>query len=240
MFAEDEAALLLRTGLRGRWLDPLVSRRIDGEPLETVLGWVAFAERRLVVRPGVFVPRRRTQLLARSAVAHTHPGSVLLELCCGVGPVAATVAGAASGVELHLADLDPVSLQCARLNVPRGHVHLSDLYDDLPVDLRGRVDVLAANAPYVPSEQLALMPPEARDHEPAIALDGGRDGVEVHRRIVAEAGEWLSAGGVLLIETSAAQAPLTSGAMAEAGFSAEVVLGDEVGGCVVVGTRTQP
>ena len=237
MFAEDEAVLLLKTGLRGRWLDSLVSRRVAGEPLETVLGWVAFAGRRLVVRPGVFVPRRRTHLLARAAAAHAHPGAVLLELCCGVGPVAAIVADDGEAAEVHLADVDEVALRCARVNVPRGRVHLSDLYADLPADLQGRVDVLAANAPYVPREQLALMPAEARDHEPTIALDGGKDGVEVHRRIVAGAGEWLSPSGVLLIETSAAQAPLTCAELFDAGFSTVVVTDREVDGCVVLGTR---
>ncbi len=130
--------------------------------LETVLGWVEFAGRRLVVAPGVFVPRRRTELLARVAASYAGPRSILLELCCGVAPVAAVVAAG----EVHASDVDPVALGCARRNVPHGHVHLSDLYDALPGVLRGRVDVLVANAPYVPTDRIALMPPEARDHEP--------------------------------------------------------------------------
>jgi release factor glutamine methyltransferase len=158
---------------------------------------------------------------------------VLLELCCGVGPVAATVAAG----EIHLSDLDPVALECARRNVPQGHVHLSDLYADLPVDLRGRLDVVAANAPYVPTDRIALMPPEARDHEQLMALDGGVDGVDLHRRIAADAPEWLAPGGVLVIETSPSQAPLTEGAMRGAGLVTEVVTDDDVGGCVVVGLR---
>ena len=98
------------------------------------------------------------------------PDSVLLELCCGVGPVAATV----DAGEIHLADLDPIALECARVNVPRGRAHLCDLYAALPVDLRGRIDVVAANAPYVPTGSILLMPHEARDHEHRRALDGGR------------------------------------------------------------------
>ncbi len=231
MFAEEEAALLLGSGHRGAGLEALVRRRLAGEPLETVLGWVAFAGRRLQVRPGVFVPRRRTELLARIAADRCGPGSVLLELCCGVGPVAATV----TAREIHLGDLDPVALECARVNVPHGHVHASDLYADLPGDLRGRVDVVAANAPYVPTDHIELMPPEAREHETAMALDGGADGVDLHRRIAAEASAWLAPGGVLLIETSRAQAPLTEGAMLAAGLATEVVTDDESGGCVVLG-----
>lgn len=233
MYAEDEAPLLLGTGRSGADLEALVARRAAGEPLETVLGWVEFAGRRLVVRPGVFVPRRRTELLARMAAAHCGPASVLLELCCGVGPVAAIVTAG----EVHLSDLDPVALACARVNVSHGHAHLCDLYADLPADLRGRVDVVVANAPYVPTQQIALMPPEAREHEPALALDGGTDGVDVHRRIAAQAPLWLDRGGVLLLETSPGQAPLTDRAMRDAGLSTETVVDDEVGGCVVIGLR---
>lgn len=231
VFAEDEAALLLGSGRRGADLEALVLRRVAGEPLETVLGWVGFAGRRLAVRPGVFVPRRRTELLARTAAARCGPGSVFLELCCGVGPVAATVGAG----EIHLGDLDPVALECARRNVPHGHVHLSDLYADLPAHLRGRVDVVAANAPYVPTDRIALMPPDARDHEQLLALDGGPDGVDVHRRIAAEAPDWLAVGGVLVIETSPSQAPLTEQAVRDAGLATEVLTDDEIGGCVVLG-----
>jgi release factor glutamine methyltransferase len=233
VFAEDEAALLLGSGADGADLEALVLRRIAGEPLETVLGWVAFGGRRLTVRPGVFVPRRRTELLARTAAEHCGAGTVLLDLCCGVGPVAATVPAG----EIHLGDLDANALECARINVPHGLVHLSDLYDDLPVDLRGRIDVVAANAPYVPTARIALMPPEARDHEQLLALDGGADGVDMHRRIAAEAPEWLAAGGVLIIETSPSQAPLTERAMHDAGLATEVLTDDDIGGCVVVGVR---
>jgi release factor glutamine methyltransferase len=233
VFAEEEAELLIGTDLTGASLEALVRRRIGGEPLETLLGWVAFAGRRLLVRPGVFVPRRRTELLARTAGEHARPDAVLLELCCGVGPVGATVRAA----EIHLGDVDPAALECARVNVPSGQVHLSDLYADLPATLRGRVNVLAANAPYVPSDQVALMPSEARDHEPGLALDGGPDGVDLHRRIAAQAMDWLSTNGVLVIETSVSQASLTAGAMHEAGFSSDVLTDPEIGACVVVGRR---
>lgn len=231
VFAEDEAALLLDTGHSGVSLEALVARRVAGEPLETVLGWVAFAGRRLTVRPGVFVPRRRTELLARTAAAHCTPTSVFLELCCGVGPVGASVGAG----EIHLGDLDAVALSCARVNVPSGHTHLSDLYGDLPAYLRRRIDVIAANAPYVPTDHIVLMPPEAREHELPMALDGGPDGVDLHRRIAAEAPSWLAPGGVLIIETSPAQAPLTEGAMRDAGLVTEVLIDESIGGCVVLG-----
>jgi release factor glutamine methyltransferase len=233
VFAEDEARLLVGTGLVDDALEELVARRLAGEPLETVLGWVDFAGRRLVVVPGVFVPRRRTELLARLAAEHADGSGILLELCCGVAPVAAVVPAAV----VHASDVDPAALECARRNVPHGTVHLSDLYAALPDALRGRVDVLVANAPYVPTDRIALMPPEARDHEPAVALDGGPDGADLHRRIARGAPDWLAPGGVLLVETSPAQAALTTGAMEEAGLDTDVRTDDALGGCVAVGVR---
>jgi release factor glutamine methyltransferase len=232
VWAEDEAALLVAEATGAR-LEDLVARRVAGEPLETVLGWVEFAGRRLTVRRGMFVPRRRTELLARVAADRLPPGGVLLELCSGVAPVAA-YAGAGAG-EVHVSDLDPAALACARENVPAAQAHLGDLYAALPADLAGRVDVLAANAPYVPSDGISTMPREARDHEPHAALDGGPDGVDMHRRIAAGAPGWLRPGGVLAIETGAGQAALTAAAMADAGLAPSVVRDEGLDATVVVG-----
>jgi release factor glutamine methyltransferase len=97
---------------------------------------------------------------------------------------------------------------------------------------------MAANAPYVPSEEIALMPPEARVHEPLSALDGGRDGLDIQRRVAAEAGEWLAPGGWLLIETSKHQSPYTAALVSAAGLDTYVRRDAEIGGTVVVGRRT--
>ncbi len=235
VWAEDEAALLVAAAGTADELDALVARRVGGEPLELVLGWVDFLGRRLVVAPGVFVPRRRTELLARTTLAHAAASVVVVEMCCGVAPVAACLDGTAA--EVHAADLSPTALACARRNAPGAVLHTGDLYDALPHDLRGRVGVLAANAPYVPTDRVASMPPEARDHEPRTALDGGSDGVDLHRRLAAGAAVWLAPGGVLLIETSPSQAPLTTAAMSAAGLATEVVVDDDIAGCVAIGTR---
>ncbi len=117
------------------------------------------------------------------------------------------LAAALNGVELYAVDVDPVAVRCARRNLPGGRVFEGDLYEPLPASLRGRVDVLVANAPYVPTEAVGLLPPEARTYEPRVALDGGADGLEVVRRVAAGAASWLTPGGHLLVETSADQAP---------------------------------
>lgn len=243
VFAEEEAAELTAAARGPGDLAALVARREAGEPLETVLGWAGFCGLRVAVEPGVFVPRQRTALLVEQAVARLHgvPGvPVVVDLCCGSGAVGLAVATAAGRTELHAADLDPVAVRCARRNLRPvgGRVHRGDLYAALPAGLRGRVDVLAVNAPYVPSAAVALLPPEAREAEPRGALDGGADGTDVQRRVAAHARAWLAPGGTLLIETSARQAPLTAAAVRAGGLAATVVRDDERDATVVCGTRT--
>ncbi len=212
-----------------------MSQRVAGVPLEHLLGWAALAGTRVTVTPGVFVPRRRTELLIRLAAESAVPGSVVVDLCCGSGAIGAAVLARCPGVAVYAADVDPVAVACARRNLQPGRVFEGDLYDALPVDLLGAVDVLAVNAPYVPTHAIATMPAEAREHEPRLALDGGADGTTLHARVAAEAPRWLAPGGRLLIETGRAQADLTAAACASAGLVPEVVADDDLGATVVVG-----
>lgn len=238
MFAEEEAQLLLDAAATPAELDVLVHRRVVGEPLEVILGWAEFCGLRVRVDAGVFVPRQRTRFLVDLAVELARPGSVVVDLCCGTGAIGAAVAARVPGIDLSCADVDPHAVRCARLNAgPDAQVYEGDLYDALPGSLRGLVDVLVVNAPYVPTGEIAMMPPEARDHEPKHALDGGADGVEMHRRVAAGAPAWLVQGGSLLIETSEEQAPLTARAMADQGLVPRVSTNDEMYCTVVVGTR---
>src|SRR5579875_2527777 len=202
VFAEDEAALL-RAAAGGAGLQRLVARRVAGEPLEQVLGWASFRGLRIAVAPGVFVPRRRTEFLVEVAVG-LRP-ALAVDLCCGTGAVAAAIAAELPGAEVYAADVDPDAVRCARCNLEPSAVFQGDLFEALPDRLQGRIGVLTANAPYVPSDELELMPREARLYEARNALDGGVDGLDLHRRIIAGAAEWLAAGGTLLVETSRRQ-----------------------------------
>jgi release factor glutamine methyltransferase len=233
VFAEDEARLLLEAADAD--VPTLLARRVAGEPLEHVVGWVAFAGDRLAVAPGVFVPRRRTELLARVAADATLDGAVVVELCCGVGAVAHVVATRRRPRRVVAVDIDPAATACARVNLPDALVLTGDLVAPLPTELRAAVDVLVANAPYVPTRAVGTMPREARDHEPHRALDGGTDGLDVARRIVDAAPDWLAPHGVLAIETSAAQAPALTGAMQTVGLTTRVVVDDDLGGVVAIG-----
>jgi release factor glutamine methyltransferase len=235
VFAEDEARLLVEAAGSPEDLSAMVDRRIGGLPLEQVLGWAEFHGLRILLDPGVFVPRQRTAFLVDQAAAVARPGAVVVDLCCGSGAVGAVLATLVEGIDLHAADVDPAAVRCARRNLPVDRVYGGDLYAPLPDRLRGRVDVLVANAPYVPTGAIGMMPPEARDHEPLVALDGGGDGLDVQRRVAAEAPRWLAPGGCLLIETSTGQAPLTAAAVTAAGLAARVVASEELGATVVVG-----
>jgi release factor glutamine methyltransferase len=220
----------------------MVGRRAEGVPLEHVLGWAEFCGVRVAVDPGVFVPRPRTEILVRQAAALAGPGAVVVDLCCGSGAVGAALAAILDLSELHAVDIDPAAVACARGNVfaAGGHVHQGDLYAPLPPGLRGRVDLLLANAPYVPTEAIGLLPAEARVHEPRAALDGGPDGLDVVRRVAAGAARWLAPEGHLLVETSGRQAPHALETVTAAGLVARVVHSSELDATVVVGTKPGP
>jgi release factor glutamine methyltransferase len=235
----------------------MVNRRVAGLPLEHILGWVEFCGLRIEVDAGVFVPRKRTEFLVdraarpagrvgAAAFDRTRPvGSaepagpvVVVDLCCGCGAVGVALAAALGRIELHAVDIDLAAVRAAHRNVDPvgGQVYLGDLYGALPVSLRGRVDILLANAPYVPTDEIGMMPPEARLHEPLVALDGGPDGLDLHRRVAADAPHWLAPGGRLLIETSERQAPTTADIVARAGLIARVERSAALSATVVIGS----
>ncbi len=243
VYAEDEAALLAAEATDPAALAALTARRVAGEPLEQVVGWAAFRGLRVAVAPGVFVPRARTGALVDAALTVLPPaaGATVVDLCCGTGAVGLALATERPGLALWASDIDPAAVACARRNVGGlGTVLLGDLDAPLPADLAGRVDVLVANAPYVPTGEIAHMPPEARDHEPRTALDGGADGVDLHRRVAAAAPRWLAPGGHLLIETSVGQAGATAAACEGQGLAVRVVHDEELDGTVVVARRPGP
>ncbi|MGW9541911.1 methyltransferase [Streptomyces anthocyanicus] len=267
VFAEDEAALLAERADDAAHLEALVARRVSGEPLEHVLGYVDFHGLRAAVDPGVFVPRQRTTLLVDEAVALGRragrpawlsdggPGScpggrpeggpdgrtVVVDLCCGAGALGLATAVSLGGdetVALHASDVDPAAVACAARNVAAvgGTAYEGDLFDPLPAGLRGRVDLLLANVPYVPSGEIPLLPREARDHEAHVALDGGGDGLDVLRRVATEAPAWLAPGGHLLTESGERQAAGAVAVLGRAGLVARVVRDDDIGATIVVGT----
>ncbi|MGL3200804.1 MULTISPECIES: putative protein N(5)-glutamine methyltransferase [Curtobacterium] len=239
VYAEDEADLLLAAGdgdpVR---LRSLVQRRLGGEPLEYVLGWAAFDGHRVRVASGVFVPRARTAVVVAEAARRLRRYDRVVDLCCGAGAIAVALLERVGALDLVASDIDPAAVDVAAENIgDRGIVVAGDLFEPLPERLRGAVDVIAVNAPYVPTDAVATMPSEARDHEHRVALDGGADGLDLHRRIAAGAGEWLRSGGAVVIEVSGPQAAASARAFEDGGFETAVVHDDAVDGTCVVATR---
>ncbi len=243
--AEDEARLLIAEARTGTQLDEMVRQRSRGVPLEVIVGWAEFHGLRIHLDAGVFVPRRRTEFLVDLAIELCAPGAVVVDLCCGAGALgvavatSVTAANPGSVVELHATDIEHLAVECARRNVVSlgGQVHEGDLFAPLPRSLLGRVDVLLANVPYVPSDEIALLPPEARDHEPQVALDGGGDGLHVLRRVSTDACAWLAPGGHLFVETSERQAPEAVRILSGSGLRARPVRSEDEDATVIVGMR---
>ncbi|GAA4598943.1 release factor glutamine methyltransferase [Actinoplanes octamycinicus] len=238
VFAEDEADVLAGAAAGPAALSELVGRRCAGEPLEQVVGYADFCGVRVRLRPGVFVPRVRSELLVRVAVAEagSRPDPLVVDLCCGSGALGLAVRHRLPGVPLHAADLDPVAVACARDNLG-GDVHQGDLFDALPGELRGRITVLLANVPYVATRHLPFLPAEARDHEPASALDGGEDGLAVLRAVLAGARTWLAPGGLVLSEITEAQVGAAVAAVDENGLTPAVSTDDDLDARVITARR---
>jgi len=237
VYAEEEAALLLAaassSSAAATELERLVVRREAGEPLEQLLGWAEFDGLRLQLEPGAFVPRARTLLVAREAVQlarRSAAPATVLDLCCGVGAIGAVLQRALPELVLVAVDLDEAAVAAARRNLEPGGavVRQGDLFDAVPAEFRGGFDVIAVNAPYVPTAEIAHMPPEAREHEHRLALDGGADGLALHRRIAAEAGSWLRPGGAVVIECAERQAETSAALFARAGFSSAILVDETI------------
>ncbi|GGR47166.1 release factor glutamine methyltransferase [Nocardioides luteus] len=248
VFAEEEAALLEAEPVSEQEREEMVVRRVAGEPLELILGRAEFCGLRIRVAPGVFVPRQRSALVVDLVVESLREvvSPRVLDLCCGTGALGAAIASRVPSAEIWACDIDPVAVECARVNlassgVPTGsttgatgeRVLLGDLFDPLPDDLV--LDAIVANAPYVPTSRIQDMPPEARDHERRAALDGGADGLDVQRRVIEQAPKHLAPGGVLVIETGHEQAPVTASLMEGRGLVAEIHHDEELYATAVTG-----
>lgn len=254
VYAEEEVDLLRSAAAAGTGeFAALVIRRMAGEPLQHVVGWADFAGFRVRVAPKVFVPRPRTERLVDVAVelgrawaAGTEP-VVVVDLCCGTGAVGLAVSTAlrrTGRVRLVAADVDPAAVACATTNLRHAddEVVESDLLAGLPTDLAGRIDLLIANVPYVPTRDLRLLPSDVRAHERRIAHDGGADGLDVLRRVVAVAGRWMDPGGRAVFEIADGQVEAAIAACRDRGLGAVEVppAQDHPGAVIVVGRDVAP
>jgi release factor glutamine methyltransferase len=217
----------------------MVGQRVAGLPIEHIVGYADFCGLRILLDPGVFVPRRRTEHLVAQALLLTRPGSLVVDLCCGSGALGVAVHAGQPDITLYAADLDLAAVACARRNVEPigGHVSQGNLYAALPPTLRGHVDVLLSNVPYVPTDEIQFLPAEARLHEPHTTLDGGTDGLAILRQVAAEATHWLAPGGSILTETTEPQAPLAATILTAAGLTPRITTSEHLYATTVTGTK---
>ncbi len=213
-----EADALLRASNEGtRPIEELIARRLRGEPLAWITGSMRFCGVRIRVDPGVFVPRPHSEGLARRAVSLLPAEGIAVDLCTGSGAVAAVLGSAHPRASVVATDVDPVAVACARGNGVRALV--GNLDEPLPPSLQGRVDVMTAVVPYVPTEELHLLPRDVLANEPRRALDGGPRGTLLLVQAAEAAAHWLRPSGTVLLELGGDQASELARTLAGLGLS---------------------
>ncbi len=185
----------------------LIERRMAGEPVAYIIGRKAFRHLTLKVTPAVLVPRPETEMLVEAAVEFAAGESIVAaDIGTGSGAVAISVAKEVPGASVYATDVSGEALDLANENAESAGVAESviflhgDLFEPLPPELAGSLDAVLSNPPYIATEEIERLGPEVRDHEPRQALDGGSDGLDVIRRLIAEAPGWLRPGGLLAVE----------------------------------------
>jgi release factor glutamine methyltransferase len=228
VFAADEARELVQAAAGDQdVLAGFLSRRMQGEPLAWLTGTIMFCGVRLVVAPGVYVPRLQTEALARRATELLPAEGTAVDLCTGAGPIAAVLQAAAPLARIVATDLDTVAVQCARHN---GVDALEGSLDDsISPALEHAVDLLTAVVPYVPTGSLRLLPRDVQAFEPTLALDGGPDGTDLLTEVVRRGPRWLRPGGWLLLELGGDQARSIGSLLHEVGFKDLDVMTDGAG-----------
>ncbi len=206
-----------------------VRRRGAGEPLQTILGETEFYSRVFKVRPGVFIPRPETERLVEIAVGLLAPpdhrllSPVAVEIGCGSGIIGVCLAAEVPQLVVEAVDINPAAVELTRHNAHlngvggRVHTHQGSRFDPLPAHLRGQVDMLVSNPPYVRTDEIAELQTEVRDHDPHTALDGGRDGLDFYRALAHGMGPWLRPGGWIVLEIGADQGEAVTEIMTASG-----------------------
>jgi release factor glutamine methyltransferase len=223
--AEEEAEELIAAAADDATLEAHLRRRERGEPLAWITGTLRFCGHLIHVEPGVYVPRLQSEELARrAATLLASTAGRAADLCTGAGAVAVHLMATVPAATVVGVDIDARAVACARRN------GVATALGDLAESLRaGAFDVVTAVAPYVPTGQLHFLPADVLRHEPRHALDGGGDGLDLVRRIVASAARLLRPGGWLLIELGGEQDQALSATLASAGFAAANPWFDEDG-----------
>jgi release factor glutamine methyltransferase len=179
-------------------LEAMLERRLTGEPLAWITGSVMFCGLSIRVAPGVYVPRLHTELITLRALERLPERGTAVDLCTGCGAVAAVLRARRPRARILAADIDAHAVACARSNGV--DAYCGDLFAALPRGLEGRVDVIIAVTPYVPTAALATLQRDTFTFETALAYDGGPDGTDVLGRVINGSTQLLRHGGSLVLE----------------------------------------
>ena len=226
--AQEEAdELLARAAGDVELLDSLVARRLTGEPLAWITGSVSFCGEEVRVDPGVYVPRWQSEPVARRAVECLPASGTAIDVCTGAGAIAKTLLTHRPGARVVASDVDERAVACATANGIE--VYRGDLFAPLPHALEGQVDVVVGGVPYVPTPELGLLQRDTFAFETPLAYDGGSDGTEILRRVVAAAPRFLRDGGAFLLELGAGQPEALADDLARNGYVEVATVADEDG-----------
>ncbi|MBI5529155.1 MAG: peptide chain release factor N(5)-glutamine methyltransferase [Deltaproteobacteria bacterium] len=210
----------------------LVRRRTAGEPVAYITGKKEFYSREFTVTPDVLIPRPETESVVEAAIRTDHVVDVL-DLGCGSGCIGITMAAEVPSANVACADISPAAIAIARKNAAAFGIEsrVGFFTGDLFAPVAGRMfDAIVSNPPYIPTKMIDELQIEIRKYEPRAALDGGPDGLDVVRRIVAEAPAHLIEGGTLLVEIAEFQADAVREFAAANGSYADVRIGNDLSG----------
>ena len=224
---EEADELLARARGNDVLLSALVERRLTGEPLAWIVGSVSFCGLDVRVDPGVYVPRRQSEPLARRAVERLPGDGVAIDLCTGSGAIAKLLMAERPGARVVASDVDARAVACAAANGV--DVYRGDLFAPFPRELEGNADVVVGVVPYVPTLELPLLQRDTFTFETPLAYDGGDDGAGILRRALNDGRRWLRPGSALLLELGGGQADLLAADLARLGYTGVTVLVDDEG-----------
>ncbi|GAC1331739.1 MAG: hypothetical protein NVSMB17_10050 [Candidatus Dormibacteria bacterium] len=182
-----------------------------------------------------YIPRPWTEVMVRRGVAslrRARPPRVAVDIGTGSGAIASVISASVDDCVVWALDIDAGAVRWARLNTATAtnvRVAVSTLFEALPQALAGQVDLVIGSLPYVPTGEIPGLPRDYRDHEPAVALDGGGDGLEVNQRALQQARPWLRAGGRVMLELGQGQGGPLLGVAGTAGYRHARVHLDEDG-----------
>ena len=185
----------------------MARRRQQGEPLWQIIGNADFYGYEIDINKNVLCPRPETEELVCEAVKHISENSRVLDLCTGSGCIAIAVADK-TGAHVVASDISEEALKIAKSNAVKNKVDdkIEFVHSDMFEGITGTFGVIISNPPYIPTADIAGLDREVKDHEPALALDGGEDGLDFYRIIAEKAGEYLAPGGRIFLEAGIGQA----------------------------------